>query len=93
MDLIDKIKNNLKNLDVNSTMSYIVSAIGTMTTEGWINMGYFLIAFITACFTWRQSLMRNRQDNQYRQLDIDLKYEDLREKRLINDKKAKENDE
>lgn len=89
MDL-DKIKQKIANFDLNTAVASVVSTLGSMGTEGYVNFGYFLIAFATAIFTFRQSHLKSKRDDEMRMQEIALKAEEVAAKKLENDLKRKQ---
>lgn len=86
MNAIEEIKQKVKNFDPNAALSSTVATIGAMTTTGWINIGYFCIAMITSFYTLRHSNRRAKQDNAMREIELDMKREELRAAKLKNDR-------
>ena len=89
MDMFDKVKQKMKNFDPNTALSSTVATLGSMTTNGWVTIGYFFIAAVTSLITIRQSNKRFNREDVLKQIEIDMKKEELRSMRLDNDQKQK----
>ena len=86
----EKIKQKIANFDLNSAVASVVSTLGSMGTDGYVTIGYFLVACVTALFTLKQSNLKSRRDDEMRLQEIDMKRAEVEAKRIENDTKRKQ---
>ena len=86
----EKIKQKIANFDLNAAVASVVSTLGSMGTEGYVTIGYFLIACVTALFTLKQSNLKSKRDDEMRLQEIDMKKAEVEAKRLENELKRKQ---
>lgn len=89
---IEKIRQKIANFDLNAAVASVVSTVGSMGTDGLVTIGYFVIAFVTAGFTLKQSNVKAKRDDEMRQQEIELKRTEVRAKQLENELKEKQLD-
>jgi len=88
--MLDQLRLKLQNFNINTFLASVVSTVASATTEDYMSFVYFLIAVSTQMLTVYFALKKNANESSMQGIELELKREDLRSKRIDNDKKEKD---
>ena len=86
----EKIKQKIANFDPNAAFASVVATVGSMGTEGYVTIGYLVLAGITTLFTLRQTQQKAKRDDEMKVQEIAMKELEVETKRIENKFKLKE---
>ena len=86
MDFFKKLQDLFKSNDFNTISTTVITTIGAINTDNFIQVVYVLIAVISTILQLYNTYKRNKTENKLLELDVELKIQEVLTKQIENDK-------
>lgn len=90
--MFDQIRMKLQNFNMNTFLASVVATVASISSEDYYSFFYFLIAVVAQGITILSAYHKLQKDKELQGIEVELKREDLRTKRISNDKISKNNE-
>lgn len=90
--MFDQIRMKLQNFNINTFLASVVATAASITSDDYYSFCYFVIALIAQGITILSAYHKLQRDRELQDVEVELKKEELRTKRIANDKISKNNE-
>ena len=85
--MLDNLRRKFESFNLNTFLASVVSTIASLSADDWMQIFYFIIAVIAQILTIYSAFHKTKAERAITYLEVEMKKEELRGKRITNDLK------
>ena len=90
--MLDNLRRKLESFNINTFLASVVSTIASLSADDWMQIFYFIIAVVAQILTIYSAFHKTKAEKALTYLDVEMKKEEVRARKIDNDLKYKNNE-